>query len=241
MQVLQDAGQEASAHEMREQTHVLISEDSVRDLKRVDISGRIYCKVKRILDILLSAAGLLVLLIPICIIAAIVYMDDPGKVLFSQYRVGRQGKHFLLYKFRTMKTDAPHYVSTMEMEDPERYITRVGRILRKTSLDEIPQLINVLKGDMSLVGPRPLIPEEEAIHEMRTRFGVYALRPGVTGLAQINGRDQVQPAEKVRYDVKYLENLSPWLDLQILLATVPKVFGGEGVVEGYHITEPEEE
>lgn len=211
----------------------LISEDTVQDLKRVYIYKRFYCKFKRLMDILLSAMGLLVLMIPFAIIAAVVYLDDPGAVIFSQYRIGRKGKRFKLYKFRTMKMDTPKYLSTMEMDDPEKYITRVGNVLRKLSLDELPQLVNVLKGDMSLVGPRPLIADEYEIHAMRMRFGVYSIRPGVTGLAQIHGRDLVSPADKVRWDVKYLQSFGLWQDIKILLATIPKVLGRVGVVEGY--------
>lgn len=128
----------------------------------------------------------------------------------------------------------------MELENPDRYITRVGKFLRRFSLDEIPRLFNVLKGDMSLVGPRPLISDEYEIHAMRMRFGVYNIRPGVTGLAQINGRDLVQPEEKVRWDVKYLHEFGPRLDLKILLATLPKVFDGHDVVEGAGTTQEQE-
>lgn len=220
--------------ENAEDMHRLIAEDTVQDLKRVYIDKRFYCKLKRLMDILLSAAGLLVLLIPFAIISAVVYFDDPGTVIFSQYRIGRKGKRFKLYKFRTMKMDTPKYLSTMEMNDPDKYITRAGRVLRKLSLDELPQLINVLKGDMSLVGPRPLISDEYEIHAMRMRFGVYSIRPGVTGLAQIHGRDLVSPADKVRWDVKYLQDFGLWEDIKILFATIPKVFGREGVVEGNH-------
>ena len=132
-----------------------------------------------------------------------------------------------------MKRKTPKYLSTMEVADPDQFITRVGKFIRKTSLDELPQLINVLLGDMSLIGPRPLISDEHEIHDMRMRFGVYNVRPGITGLAQINGRDLVSPGEKVRWDVKYLENFGFRMDLKILLATVPKVFGRAGVVEGF--------
>ena len=209
--------------------HELISEESVEDLRRVDVTDGSYLAMKRLLDIFFSMLGLTILLIPILIVAAVVYLDDPGEVIFSQNRVGRHGKKFKLYKFRTMKMDTPKYMSTVDLKDPDQYITRCGRFLRKTSLDEIPQLINVLKGDMSLVGPRPLISDEYEIHAMRMRFGVYSLRPGLTGLAQINGRDLVSPEEKVRWDVKYLERCSFWTDLKILLATVPKVFGCVGI------------
>lgn len=213
--------------------HELIAEERVKDLKYIDVSGKVYNRVKRIVDVCLSLIGLLILLIPFAMIALIVYVDDPGSVFFSQYRVGLGGKRFKLYKFRTMKKDTPKYLSTMEVDDPDKYITRAGRVLRKLSLDEIPQLFNVLKGDMSLVGPRPLISDEYEIHQMRMRFGVYNIKPGVTGLAQINGRDTVSPEEKVHWDVKYLENYGFVMDIRILLATIPKVFGGSGVIEGF--------
>ena len=213
-----------------EDRHFLISEETVDDLKRVYINKRVYCKFKRLMDTVLAAAGMIVLLIPLALIAVIIYIDDPGPVIFSQYRIGRQGKRFKVYKFRTMKQNTPKYLSTMEVENPNKYITRVGRILRKMSLDELPQLINVVKGDMSLVGPRPLISDEYEIHAMRMRFGVYSIRPGVTGLAQINGRDLVSPADKVRWDVRYLQDFGFWLDLKILIGTIPKIFDGEGVV-----------
>lgn len=203
--------------------------------KATSAPRRGYRFVKRVADILLSGIGMLVLLLPIAVIALAVYIDEPGEVLFRQYRVGKEGKPFVLYKFRSMRRDTPRYMSTAEVDDPKRYITRVGRFLRKTSLDEIPQLFNVFRGDMSLVGPRPLIPDEQEIHRMRAEQGVYRLRPGLTGLAQINGRDTVSPVEKVRWDVAYLEHCGPMTDLKILIATVPKVFGGQGVVEGYSL------
>ncbi len=220
--------------EKRTQTteNYVITEEDMAGLTPVDVSNHPYCAIKRILDAVLSAFGLLVLLVPIAVIALIVYVDDPGKVIFSQRRVGKDGKQFRLYKFRTMKLDTPKYMATSDVVDPNQYITRVGKVLRKLSLDEIPQLVNVLKGDMSLVGPRPLIPSEEQIHNMRSRFGVYTTRPGVTGLAQVNGRDTVQPADKVRYDWQYVEGFGFGMDMKILLSTIPKVFAGSGVVEG---------
>lgn len=222
--------------ENAESLHELIDEEALKDLSPVAMPGRGYRFIKRTMDMVLSGLGILVLLLPLGIISLAVFIDDPGKVLFRQYRVGRGGKRFRLYKFRSMKLDTPKYMSTAEVDDPDKYITRVGKFLRKTSLDEIPQLFNVFKGDMSLVGPRPLISDEYEIHQMRTKYGVYQIRPGVTGLAQINGRDTVSPAEKVRWDVKYLEHFGLLMDLKILFATVPKVFGGQGVVEGYSAT-----
>ena len=219
--------------------HELIDVEELKDLKPIKLKSRGYRFFKRAGDILISGLALIVLLVPLLFVALAVFIDDPGKVLFRQYRVGRNGKRFRLYKFRSMKKSTPKYTSTAEVDDPDKYITRVGKILRKTSLDELPQLINVFKGDMSLVGPRPLISDEYEIHQMRAAFGVYALRPGVTGLAQINGRDTVAPAAKVRWDVKYLETFGFKTDMKILFATVPKIFGGEGVVEGYSSAEAE--
>lgn len=218
--------------ERAEDLHKLIGEEEFADLQQVKETLSRYRYLKRAMDAFLAACGLLVLLIPMLIIAIAIFIDDPGKVLFRQYRVGRNGKRFRIYKFRTMKQNTPKYLSTMEVEDPERYITRLGSFLRKTSLDELPQLFNVLIGDMSLVGPRPLISDEYEIHQMRMRFGVYQLRPGVTGLAQVNGRDAVEPAEKVRYDVKYLQSYGLSTDLKILFSTIPNVILRRGVVEG---------
>lgn len=212
--------------------HALISEADVADLVYVDKPGKFYCAVKRIADMILSFLGLVVLSIPMALIALAIYIDDPGRVFFRQYRVGRNGKRFRFYKFRTMKEDTPKYLSTSEVENPDQHITKLGKFLRKSSLDELPQLVNVFRGDMSLVGPRPLISDEYEIHQMRMRFGVYNVRPGVTGLAQINGRDTVGPAEKVRWDVRYVEGFGLAMDLKILLSTVPKVFGCKGVVDG---------
>ena len=216
-----------------DEAHALIQAQALEDLSPVVLRAPVYRFFKRAADIVISGMALLFLVVPFLIIMLAVFIDDPGKIFFRQYRVGRHGKRFKIYKFRSMKKNTPKYMSTAEVEDPDKYITRVGKILRKTSLDELPQLINIFKGDMSLVGPRPLISDEYEIHQMRSHFGVYELRPGVTGLAQINGRDTVLPEAKVRWDVKYLETFGLKTDIKILLATIPKVFGGVGVVEGY--------
>lgn len=209
-----------------------ICEEDVADLKYVEIPAFGYRFVKRAIDLVLALVGLIALAVPMLIISAAIYIDDPGKAIFRQYRVGRNGVRFKLYKFRTMKESTPKYLSTSEVNNPKQYITKLGKFLRKTSLDEIPQLINVLRGDMSLVGPRPLISDEYEIHQMRMRFGVYNVRPGVTGLAQINGRDTVTPTDKVRWDVKYVENFGFKMDMKILFSTVPNVLARKGVVEG---------
>lgn len=216
----------------REEKRSLISEEAVRDLAYVDVSGRAYGKVKRMLDIFLSLLALLILLLPMGILALVVYLDDPGAVFFSQDRIGARGERFRLYKFRTMRRQTPPYRATWELEEPERYITAIGRFLRRSSLDELPQLINVLKGDMSLVGPRPLIAEEREMHAMRMRFGVYNVRPGLTGLAQVNGRDRMDAGEKIHWDVKYLERFGFRTDWKVLLATIPCVLKQDGFAEG---------
>lgn len=215
-----------------ENLHLLIPHEKVQDLEYVDISGKFYCKVKRLLDIVVSLIGLVVLSIPMGIIALAVYIDDPGTVIFSQYRVGLHGKRFKLYKFRTMKCQTPKYLATSEIENPDQYITKLGRLLRKTSLDEIPQFINVLKGDMSLIGPRPLISDEYEMHMMRTQFGVYNIRPGITGLAQINGRDLMDANEKIHWDMKYVREFGFKTDWNILITTIPRVLKKDGIIEG---------
>ena len=210
-----------------------IDNNAGRDLKSVDVINRRYWVFKRIMDIVLALAALFMIAVPMLIVFLIAYIDDPGNVLFTHYRVGRGGRCFKLYKLRTMRLDTPQYMSTSEVDDPDRYITRIGRILRRLSIDELPQLINVLKGDMSIVGPRPLISAESEIHDLRMKYGVYKIRPGLTGLAQIHGRDMVAPADKVRWHVRYLEEFGFWTDVKIVLSTIPKVIGGNGFAEGF--------
>lgn len=185
-----------------------------------------YTCVKRILDIVFSSVLLLIFLVPFLFIAAIVYIDDPGPVLFTQYRTGRYGEPFKLYKIRTLRLDAPRYAPSQEMKK-KSYVTRVGKVLRNLSIDELPQLINVLRGDMSMVGPRPVIAKEHEIHDLRQKHGVYEIRPGLTGLAQINGRDELSPEEKVQLDVQYVTNYSFLMDVKIIISTIPIVLKGE--------------
>lgn len=212
----------------QEELPTLIEEAGETKLEYVDVRRSRYCGVKRALDVVCTLLGLTVLLLPLLLVALLIYVDDPGPVLFWQNRVGREGKRFRICKFRSMKMRTPKYLSAAELKEPDRYLTRVGRVLRRFSIDELPQLLNVLRGDMSLVGPRPLISDEYEIHALRLRLGVYHVRPGLTGLAQINGRDRLSPAEKVRWDVQYLERFGLWTDVRILLATLPEIFGGCG-------------
>lgn len=210
-----------------------VAENAVRDIKSVGVMNRQYLVFKRMIDIILALDTLLIIALPMLIVILIIYIDDPGDVIFTQYRVGMGGRRFKLYKLRTMRRDTPKYMSTSEVDDPNRYITRVGHILRRLSIDELPQLINVLKGDMSIVGPRPLISGEHEIHDLRMKFGVYKIRPGLTGFAQIHGRDMITPADKVRWDVRYMEEFGFWTDVKIVLSTIPKVVGGNGFAEGF--------
>lgn len=191
-------------------------------------------KFKRLFDIFASFFAI-VILSPLFLIICVINLFTPDtSVFFSHERRGRGGKPFKIYKFQTMKNNTPN-CATGELENPEQYITKFGRILRKTSLDELPQLWNILKGDMSFVGPRPLISSEIRAHRVRLEYGVYAFRPGLTGLAQIKGRDSISLMKKMKYDKEYCDNWSIKLDLQILWQSVSVVFKREGFHEGvYH-------
>lgn len=186
-------------------------------------------KWKRLFDIIASFLALIVLSPLFLVICVILYFTPDCKVFFSHERRGRRGKPFKIYKFQTMKSSAPN-VATNELENPEQYITKIGKVLRKTSLDELPQLWNILKGDMSFVGPRPLISSELRAHRLRLEYGVYRFRPGLTGWAQINGRDDISLMKKMKLDKEYCDNWSIWLDIVIFLRT----FGVAAKQEGFH-------
>ena len=174
----------------------------------------------------------LIILSPICIIVAVfIKLNSKGPVFFTQQRIGKNNKLFKLYKFRTMKVGTPN-VATDKLKDSKSYLTSVGKVLRKTSLDEIPQLINVLKGEMAFIGPRPALYNQYKLKELRTEAGVHILLPGITGWAQINGRDHNNDEQKTRLDRYYLENRSVILDIKILFLTIFKVLRAEGVIEG---------
>ena len=174
---------------------------------------------------------LLVLLSPLFIIVGVIIkLNSKGPVFFSQMRIGKDNKLFKFYKFRTMKTGTPN-VATDKLDSSKSYITSIGKILRKTSFDELPQIINILKGDMAFVGPRPALYNQYDLKDMRTRAGVHKLLPGVTGWAQINGRDNNDDYEKTEHDRKYLNNKSLWLDIRIVFRTVFKVLRAEGILD----------
>ncbi len=190
----------------------------------------VYTIIKRLLDIVLSLLFLTLCFPIFIVIAAIICADSEGPIIFRQTRIGRYGKPFTIYKFRTMFTATPHNLATAEL--PQRYITAIGRFLRQTSLDELPQLVNVLKGDMSFVGPRPVIERERHLLRLRRHYGADRVRPGITGLAQIRGRDELQPYRKARYDAEYADNCSFLLDCYIFFSTLRYVIRREGIREG---------
>jgi O-antigen biosynthesis protein WbqP len=185
--------------------------------------------MKRIFD-LLAALGLILTFAPLFLLVVLaVRLTSVGPVLFRTQRVGKGNKLFTMYKFRTMRIDTPQ-VATHLLKEPDQFLTPIGKLLRRTSLDELPQLINVLSGDMALVGPRPALFNQDDLIALRTARGVHEMTPGITGWAQVNGRDELPIPEKVKLDEWYLKNRSFWLDLKILGMTAFKVIRKEGVV-----------
>ena len=180
-----------------------------------------YLCIKRAFDLTVALAALVLAAIPMMVIGACVWCSTKGPTLLKQQRVGQHKKVFTIYKFRTMYYNAPHDVATTLLENADSYITPVGRFLRKTSLDELPQLFNVLKGDMSLVGFRPVVLTEKKLNALREKYGVFVCKPGITGLAQIRGRDDLPYKEKAKVDAEYVANRSIKLDLYCLLKTIP--------------------
>lgn len=188
--------------------------------------------IKRIIDILLSLAGLILASWLYLIIIIAIKVDDPGPVFFKQKRVGIHKKYFNLYKFRSMKMSTPHDVPTHLLDNPEQYITRVGRFIRKMSLDEIPQLFNILRGDMSVIGPRPALWNQYDLLEERDKYGANDVKPGLSGWAQICGRDELEIEEKARLDGEYVKRMSFAFDCRCFFGTAISALRAEGVVEG---------
>jgi len=184
--------------------------------------------MKRLLDFLLALVAAMIFVVPIFLIAALVKFTSNGPVLYWSDRVGRDNKLFKMPKFRTMRIDTPA-VATHLLPDPKQFLTPVGSFLRKSSLDELPQLWSILRGKMSFVGPRPALFNQDDLVELRMQYGVDKLVPGLTGWAQINGRDELPIPEKVKLDVEYLNNQSFCFDIKILLLTLLKVFRGDGI------------
>ena len=187
---------------------------------------------KRAVDAALAFLGLIVLSPIFLILIVAIKIDDPGTVFFAQKRVGDGKRHFMLYKFRTMKMSTPHDTPTHLLENPEQYITGVGRFLRKSSLDELPQIWNILRGDMSIIGPRPALWNQFDLIEERDKYGANDVRPGLTGWAQINGRDELEIPVKAKLDGEYVERMSFWFDCRCFFGTITSVLRSDGVVEG---------
>lgn len=193
----------------------------------------IYCHgIKRILAVVLSLLGLILLSWLYLIIVIAVKTDTPGPALFRQKRIGIHKKEFEILKFRTMRSDTPHDMPTHMLADPASYITRTGKFLRRTSLDELPQLINILKGDMAVIGPRPALWNQDDLLEERDRYGANDVRPGLTGWAQIHGRDELEIPQKAKLDGYYVEHMNLSLDMKCFFGTIRSVVHTEGVVEG---------
>lgn len=196
-------------------------------------SKRLYGLVfKRFFDFVFATL-LAILLFPLMgILAVWIKLDSKGPILFKQQRVGKGGKLFTIYKFRSMSDDAPHQMATSEFSSAQSYITRSGRIMRKASLDELPQLFNVIKGEMSFIGPRPLIPKEKEVLELRHANGAEQVLPGITGLAQVRGRDEITDIEKAGYDGEYAQNISFLHDIKIIFKTFCDVIQSRGIHDG---------
>lgn len=191
---------------------------------------------KRLLDIILSAGGLICLSWLYLILAVAIYIDDPGPVFFTQRRVGRKKNgemtYFMLHKFRSMKMSTPHDMPTHLLENPEQYITKMGRFLRKSSLDELPQIWDIFIGKMSVVGPRPALWNQDDLVAEREKYGANDVTPGLTGWAQVNGRDELEIPEKAKLDGEYVKKLSLKMDVLCFLMTIGSVLRSKGVVEG---------
>ncbi|KOF08652.1 capsular biosynthesis protein [Planococcus glaciei] len=187
---------------------------------------------KRLIDFTLSLIALIVLSVVLLVLCLLIKIESPGPVLFKQRRIGKDKKEFNILKFRTMKTDAPNDMPTHLLDKPDSYITKIGKFLRKTSLDELPQLINILKGDMSLIGPRPALWNQEDLIAERDKYQANDVLPGLTGLAQVSGRDELPIEVKAKIDGDYVKKKNPVLDTVIFFKTVFGVLKSDGVREG---------
>ena len=191
-----------------------------------------YSILKRLGDISISLIAIMLFCPVFILIAIAIKLDSEGPVIFKQKRFGIHKKTFYVFKFRTMKVESPKYVATRDLQNPEQWITRVGAFLRKTSLDELPQLCNILVGDMSIVGPRPVVVSERDVIEAREKYGANDVLPGLTGWAQINGRDNLSTDMKAKLDGYYVKNRSLIMDIKCIVRTIPYVLKRKGIVEG---------
>ena len=188
--------------------------------------------LKRVIDLILSFLAIIILALPMLIIAIIIKIDDPGPVFFKQKRVGKNKTHFNLLKYRSMKMSTPHDTPTHLLENPEQYITKVGRFLRKSSLDELPQIYNIFTGKMSIIGPRPALWNQDDLIAERDKYGANDIKPGITGWAQINGRDELEIDVKAKLDGEYVQKLGFFFDCKCFFGTIVSVLKSDGVVEG---------
>lgn len=193
---------------------------------------KVYPVVKRIIDFTLSLIAMLILWPLFLVIAIIIKIDSKGPVFFKQKRVGKNKEYFYILKFRTMRTDTPNDMPTHLLKDPEAFITKSGKFLRKTSLDELPQIINILKGEMSIIGPRPALWNQYDLIEERDKYGANDIYPGLTGWAQINGRDELEIEVKSKLDREYVEKMGFLMDIRCFFGTIFSVLKSDGVVEG---------
>ncbi len=203
---------------------------------------KIYLFFKRFFDIFCSFLAIVILSPLLLIISLIIKIDSRGPVLFKQDRIGKNKKIFKMWKFRSMRIDAPKNAPTHMLDNPDLYITKIGKFIRKTSIDELPQLFNVLTGKMSIIGPRPALWNQDDLVSERDKYHANDIRPGLSGWAQVNGRDELEIPVKAKLDGYYYQKFSLWLDIKILFMTIFKVFKHDGIVEGKHEeTEKEKE
>ena len=206
----------------------------MKNVTKLSARKKNYLKTKSMVDMILGSVGMVVLSPVFLAIAAAIKLEDGlrAPVFFSQKRVGVHKSYFKLYKFRSMRLDTPHDIPTHLLDNPEQYITKVGRFLRKSSLDELPQLYNIARGDMAVVGPRPALWNQTDLIAERDKYGANDVKPGLTGWAQINGRDELEIPVKARLDGEYVQNLSFLFDCRCFFGTIGKVLKHDGVVEG---------
>ena len=188
--------------------------------------------LKRVIDFVLSLIGIIVLSPVFLILVIAIKLDSKGPVIFKQKRIAKNKETFNIYKFRTMRIDTPKEMPTHLLDNPDYFITKVGKFLRKTSLDELPQLFNILKGDMAVIGPRPALWNQDDLIAERDKYGANYIRPGLTGWAQINGRDELEIEYKAQLDGYYVENESFLMDVKCFFGTIVSVFKSDGVLEG---------
>lgn len=193
---------------------------------------RAYLPIKRVIDIILSGCAIVILSPLLLIISILIKVQSPGPVLFKQKRVGKNKNLFMIWKFRSMRTDTPKDMPTHMLSNPDQYITKIGKFLRKTSLDELPQIFNIFTGKMSIIGPRPALWNQYDLIEERDKYGANNVVPGLTGWAQINGRDELEIPVKARFDGEYVRNFGLLMDIKCFLGTIGSVLSSDGIVEG---------